>query len=164
MTHQCPSCGGFCKKSGCERRDAVVPCKHFVLGMTNLTAADCPYCEIDNLKAYAMHERSLGAEAPNMRCQELEQDLQESANALATAHETIEAMQQVEPMNAVAIEYAHRLALELECVLADRNTNWDRAMNLIGEYRSAMNAIHEQHSPTHMGEPVLGAAIGEKAR
>lgn len=87
-----------------------------------------------------------------------------SANALATAHETIEAMQQVEPMNAVAIEYAHRLALELECVLADRNTNWDRAMNLIGEYRSAMNAIHEQHSPTHMGEPVLGAAIGEKAR
>jgi hypothetical protein len=81
-------------------------------------------------------------------------------NALATAHETIEAMQQVEPMNAVAIEYAHRLALELECVLADRNTNWDRAMNLIGEYRSAMNAIHEQHSPTHMGEPVLGAAIG----
>ena len=160
MTHQCPSCGGFCKKSGCERRDAVVPCKHFLLGMTNLTAADCPYCEIDNLKAYAMHERSLGAEAPNMRCQELEQDLQESANALATAHETIEAMQQVEPMNAVAIEYAHRLALELECVLADRNTNWDRAMNLIGEYRSAMNAIHEQHSPTHMGEPVLGAAIG----
>ena len=61
----------------------------------------------------------------------------------------------VEPMNAVAIKYAHRLALELECVLADRNVNWDRSMNLIGEYRSAMNAIHEQHSPTHMGEPFI---------
>lgn len=153
---QCPSCGGFCKKSGCERRGTVVPCKHFRLGMTNLTSGDCPYCEIDNLKAYAKHERSLGAEAPTMRCHELEQDLQESVNALASAHETIAAMQQVEPMNAVAIEYSHRLALELECVLADRNANWDRAMNLIGEYRSAMNAIHERESPTFMGEPVLG--------
>ena len=66
-----------------------------------------------------------------------------------------DAVTAVEPMNAVAIEYAHRLALELECVLADRNANWDRAVNLIGEYRSAMNAIHEQHSPTHMGEPLL---------
>lgn len=39
--------------------------------------------------------------------------------------------------------------------MTDRNANWDRAMNLIGEYRSAMNAIHEQHGPTHMGEPML---------
>ena len=151
---QCPSCGGFCK-SGCERRDTIVPCKHFRLGMTNLTSDDCPYCEIENLKAYAKHERSLGAEAPTMRCHELEQDLQEASNALATAHETIAAMQQVEPMNEVAHRFAHPLALELECVLADRNANLDRAMKLIGEYRSAMNAIHEQHSPTFMGEPLL---------
>ena len=61
----------------------------------------------------------------------------------------------VEPMDEVAHLFAHPLALELECVLADRNANWDRAMNLIGEYRSAMNALHEQHSPTHMGEPLL---------
>ena len=61
----------------------------------------------------------------------------------------------VEPMDEVAHRFAHPLALELECVLADRNVNWDRAMNLIGEYRSEMNSIHEQHSPTHMGEPLL---------
>ena len=66
-----------------------------------------------------------------------------------------EAREMVEPMNEVAHRFAHPLALELECVLADRNVNWDRAMNLIGEYRCAMNAIHEQHSPTHRGEPVL---------
>jgi hypothetical protein len=65
----------------------------------------------------------------------------------------IDDMLDVAEMDEVAIKFAHRLALELECVLADRNVNWDRAMNLIGEYRSAMNAIHEQHSPTFMGEP-----------
>tara|TARA_R110000822_G_scaffold30796_1_gene89454 strand:- start:744 stop:1121 length:378 start_codon:yes stop_codon:yes gene_type:complete len=61
----------------------------------------------------------------------------------------------VEPMTEVADRFAHRMALELECALADRNVNWNRAMNLIGEYRSAMNAIHEQHSPTFMGEPKI---------
>jgi hypothetical protein len=66
------------------------------------------------------------------------------------------AQDRLEPMKEVADRFAHRLALELECVLADRNVNWDRAINLIGEYRSAMNAIHEQHSPTFMGEPVIG--------
>ena len=63
----------------------------------------------------------------------------------------------VDPMDEVAHRFAHPLALELECVLADRNANWDRAMNLIDEYRSAMNAIHEQHSPTFMGEPSIRA-------
>ena len=62
----------------------------------------------------------------------------------------------VSEMDEVAHRFAHPLALELECVLADRNANWDRAMNLIGEYRSAMNAIHGRESPTFMGEPVLG--------
>ena len=61
----------------------------------------------------------------------------------------------VEPMDEVAHRFAHPLALELECVLADRNANWNRAMNLIAEYRAAMNAIHEQHSPTFMGEPKI---------
>ena len=47
---QCSSCGGFCKKSGCERRDTIIPCKHFRAGITNKTAADCPYCGIDELE------------------------------------------------------------------------------------------------------------------
>jgi hypothetical protein len=64
-------------------------------------------------------------------------------------------------MDEVAHRFAHPLALELECVLADRPGYYDRAMQLIGEYRSAMNAIHEQHSPTHMGEPLLPNA-GDK--
>lgn len=61
-----------------------------------------------------------------------------------------------EPMQAVADRFAHSLALELECVLADRPRYYDKAMQVLGEYRMAMNAIHEQHSPTFMGEPVLG--------
>lgn len=59
----------------------------------------------------------------------------------------------VEPMTEVADRFAHRMALELECVLADRPGYYDKAMQVLGEYRSAMNAIHEQHSPTFMGEP-----------
>ena len=66
----------------------------------------------------------------------------------------IDDMLDIEEMDEVAHRFAHPLALELECVLADRNTNWDRAMNLIGEYRSAMSAIHEDQCPTFMGEPV----------
>ena len=31
------------------------------------------------------------------------------------------------------------------------------AMQTLGEYRSAMNAIHERESPTFMGEPVTAA-------
>ena len=65
----------------------------------------------------------------------------------------IDDMLDVAEMDEVAIEYAHRLALELECMLADRGANWVRAMSLIDGYRSAMNAIHEQHAPTLMGEP-----------
>ena len=48
---QCPSCGGFCKKSGCERRDNIVPCKHFLAGTTNKSKEDCPYCRIESLEA-----------------------------------------------------------------------------------------------------------------
>ena len=73
----------------------------------------------------------------------------------------IDDMLDIEEMDEVAHRFAHPLALELECVLAERNANWDRATNLIGEYRSAMNAIHEQHSPTHIGEPLLPNAGAE---
>ena len=56
----------------------------------------------------------------------------------------------------VAERYAHKLALDLECVLSDYNGKWyDTAMQTISDYRSAMNSIHEQIAPTHMGEPLI---------
>ena len=67
-----------------------------------------------------------------------------------------EARAMVEPMDAVAIQYAHRMALELECVLSDgaySNKWYKSAMQVLSEYRSTMNEIHKQHSPTFMGEP-----------
>ena len=70
-------------------------------------------------------------------------------------------LEAVEPMTAVADRYAHRMALELECVLADRPGYYDKAMQVLSEYRSAMNAIHEQHSHTRMGEPLMHNA-GDK--
>ena len=48
--HQCSSCGGFCKKSGCERQDNIDPCRHFKLGLTNKSKDECPYCEINKWK------------------------------------------------------------------------------------------------------------------
>ena len=69
--------------------------------------------------------------------------------------EGVSSVHTLEPMAEVADRYAHRMALELECVLADRPGYYDKAMQVLGEYRSAMNAIHEQHSQTHMGEPLL---------
>ena len=73
----------------------------------------------------------------------------------ACFEEGVSSVHTLEPMIEVADRYAHRMALELECVLADRPGYYDKAMQVLGEYRSAMNAIHEQHSPTHMGEPLL---------
>jgi len=69
----------------------------------------------------------------------------------------IDDMLDIEEMDEVAIRFAHRAAMVLECVLMDRTSDrwWNEGMQLIGEYRSAMNAIHEQRSPTHMGEPLL---------
>lgn len=56
-------------------------------------------------------------------------------------------------MTEVADRCAHKLALMLECVLADKSF-YNEALSVLGEYRSAMNAIHEQQCPTFMGEPV----------
>ena len=75
----------------------------------------------------------------------------ESKSAAPVVREPI-----IDEMDAVASRYAHKLALDLECVLSDYNGKWwDTAMQTIGEYRMAMNRIHERESPTHMGEPVL---------
>ena len=61
-------------------------------------------------------------------------------------------------MSAVADQYAHKLALDLECVLADYSGTWyDTAISTLGAYRKAMNAIHERESPTFMGEPIVSS-------
>ena len=65
-------------------------------------------------------------------------------------------------MSAVADQFAHKLALDLECVLADYSGTWyDTAINTLSAYREAMNAIHERESPTFMGEPVLRSELGK---
>lgn len=59
-------------------------------------------------------------------------------------------------MTAVADQYAHRMAMHLECILLDYSGQWyDEAIETLGRYRADMNAIHERLSPTHMGEPVI---------
>lgn len=61
-------------------------------------------------------------------------------------------------MNRIAQDYAHRLALALECVLFDYPASgkwYDSTMQVVGDYRSAMNTISEQESPTFMGEPLI---------
>jgi hypothetical protein len=50
------------------------------------------------------------------------------------------------------------MAMVLECIVMSVPSGtayWDEAMDVLGKYRSEMNAIHERESPTHMGEPVL---------
>lgn len=74
------------------------------------------------------------------------------------AADAIEMLITVEPMTQVADQFAHRMALELECVLSDgaySNKWYSSAMQVLSEYRSAMNTIHEEHSPTFMGEPYV---------
>jgi len=59
-------------------------------------------------------------------------------------------------MDEVAHRFAHRLALDLECVLAKYDGPWyDQAWDTLSQYRSKMNKLHEQVSPTFMGEPLI---------
>lgn len=68
----------------------------------------------------------------------------------------LDARRIVDEMDAVAIKHAHRMALDLECILSEYGGSWYvTAMQTLGEYRMAMSAIHERESPTHMGEPVV---------
>lgn len=76
MTKQCPSCGGFCRKT-CQRANATV-CKHFRLGLVTGFEKNCVYCENDNL---------------HQRINELEQELQTTADALGQA---LEALKQID--------------------------------------------------------------------
>ena len=68
-----------------------------------------------------------------------------------------EQLDPADAMTEVADRFAHRMALVLECVLMGNSSDrwWNEGHELIGEYRSAMNAIHERESPTFMGEPVI---------
>ena len=70
-------------------------------------------------------------------------------------------MIEIDEMSALADRYAHRMAMHLECIMCDSGKFYNEAMQTLGEYRSAMNAIHERVSPTFMGEPVLpeGCAV-----
>ena len=78
--------------------------------------------------------------------------------------------QVTDEMDAVAIDLAHRMALELECVLVEATLGFvssetaTRALDLVSDYRTRMNAIHERVSPTFMGEPVIppkGARVNQ---
>jgi hypothetical protein len=61
-------------------------------------------------------------------------------------------------MGAVADEFAHKLALDLECILAEYSGRWyATAIDTLGKYRAAMREIHETISPTFMGEPLIVA-------
>ncbi len=67
-----------------------------------------------------------------------------------------EAQAEVDAMDAVASEFAHRLAMNLECLVLECPASsrfWNESVETLDAYRSAMNAIHERLSPTHMGEP-----------
>lgn len=119
----------------------------------------------------AMDAMKLANEQWTQECRRLEKKLAERSAEHLAAHITHDKGYQegrqdaedahkefVEPMTEVADHFAHRMALELECVLSDgaySNKWYKSAMQVLSEYRSAMNAIHEQQSPTFMGEPKL---------
>lgn len=50
MDRQCPSCGGFCKKSGCEREN-VAPTKREWQGLTLEEANELCYASIAEIEA-----------------------------------------------------------------------------------------------------------------
>jgi hypothetical protein len=116
-----------------------------------------------------MDAMKLANEQWTQECRRLEKKLAERSAEYLAAHITYDKGYEegrkdaedahkefIEPMTEVADRFAHRMALELECVLSDgaySNKWYKSAMQVLSEYRSAMNAIHEQHSPTFMGEP-----------
>lgn len=102
---QCPSCGGSCKKSGCERENARI-CKHFRLGLVTGFEKQCVYCENDYLR-----QRIQSLEREDFRAD------------------------------------AHRLALELECLLMDTEDTakvskwWDSGMEALEQHRQLAQAV-----------------------
>lgn len=68
----------------------------------------------------------------------------------------IEALRAALKLKTAGDEYAHRLAVMLECALLDRRGVWDAAHALLDEYRAACRAVDEP--PTVMGEPLTPSA------
>lgn len=84
----------------------------------------------------------------------LDPEVSASAKLLVDRGRAAVAEPLIDEMDAVASRYAHKLALDLECVLSNYIGPWyDTAMQTLSEYRMAMNRIHERESPTFMGEP-----------
>lgn len=50
-------------------------------------------------------------------------------------------------------EFAHRLAVMLECALLDKTGCWNEAHRTLDEYRAAVHTI-DPPMPTFMGEPI----------
>lgn len=54
---------------------------------------------------------------------------------------------------AIDEQYAHKLALELECMLIDPDRNWDSAAKVLDAYKQDWDEVNPR-PPTFMGEPV----------
>lgn len=101
----------------------------------------------------ACHDLALinGANAPTKEEWDMAQSIARAIRNRGTEHDAIAAQ-----MRDVADTYAHTMAMHLECILHNYSGEfWEPAIRTLGQYREAMNAIHERESPTHMGEPVL---------
>ena len=67
--------------------------------------------------------------------------------------DALEELQKVCELHRVDGEYAHRLAVMLECALLDKTGCWNEAHRTLDEYRAAVHAI-DPPLPTFMGEPI----------
>ena len=67
--------------------------------------------------------------------------------------DALEELQKVCELHRVDGQYAHRLAVMLECALLDKTGCWNEAHRTLDEYRAAVHAI-DPPLPTFMGEPI----------
>ena len=96
-----------------------------------------------------------GTKATDKESWEMAQIIARSIRERGTEHEAA-----IVQMRDVADRYASLLAMWLELILFEYSgRHYNGAIGALGQYRSAMNAIQERESPTHMGEPVFAAAI-----
>lgn len=94
-----------------------------------------------------------GTKAADKEAWEMAQIIARSIRERAAEHDA-----SVMEMRDVADRYASQLAMWLELILFDYGGKYyGSAMEALGSYRSAMNAIHERESPTFMGEPVVSS-------
>lgn len=112
--------------------------KRFTEPMHNLGAPDStPEIALDRIEKLRKAE---AAREWKKERDELYADLQICEEALALTN--------------VGAEYAHRLAIMLECALLDRQGSWDDGHALLAEYRAACERASPS-PPMFMGEPVI---------